>query len=173
MPTPSRSRPIIWILVAIAIPWALFVASLSSDFYNLTSPPEFGLHVVMRKIYSVGAFALVGYLIARALGECGWPLGARTVITLGAVYSGAIEVAQYYVGSQEGIWWNLFDIGCGAVGGAIAARILGRSKGGQARDKPVKRFTRSRRVANKRTIRLGDDSLCETPRKAKIAAPRR
>lgn len=171
MPTRSRFRAIVWILAAIAIPWALFEASLSSDFYNLTSPPEFGLHILLRKIYSVGAFALVGYLVSRAIAECSRPLAPQTVIMLGAVYSGAIEMAQYYVGSQEGIWWNLFDIGCGAVGGAVAARIPGGSK--PALVKPAVRPKRPRGFVNSRNVPMRNVASNKTSRKSKITGPRR
>ncbi len=173
MSTRSRVRAIVWILVAIAIPSALFVASLSSDFYNLTSPPEFGLHVVLRKIYSIGAFALVSNLIARALGECGMTLTPKIVITLGAAYSGAIEVTQYNVGSQEGVWWNLIDIGCGALGGAIATRMPGGSKRPKASVNPDNRIKRRRGFVKKRITQFRDDAPNETSRKSKIVAPRR
>lgn len=147
-----------WILIAISVPWALFIAALSSDFYNATSPPQFGLHVLMRKVYSVGAFALVGYLIARALRECSLALTTRAIIVLGAIYSGAIEIAQFENGSQEGIWWNLFDVGCGALGGAIAARFLRAGKRAPARVK------RTRRTIAYRTVRFRDDAVAEPPR---------
>ncbi|GAC1525140.1 MAG: hypothetical protein NVS2B8_09780 [Vulcanimicrobiaceae bacterium] len=151
MSAPSRGRALVWIVLALAIPCALFVAALNNDFYNATSPPQLSFHIVMRKLYSIGAFALVGYLIARALGECGFPLHGRTVVALGAIYSGAIEVAQFGNGSQEGLAWNLFDIGCGAVGGAISARLPGGSR-------PARRVTTPRPIGHRteRVAGVGD-----------------
>ena len=144
LPKRSPVLTIAWVVAAVAVPYGLFLASLNSDFYIMTSPPDWSAHVVLRKVYSVGAFALVGYLIARALRECGRPLVPRSIVILGALYSGAIEVTQYLQGSQEGIWWNLFDVGCGALGGAIAARVPGSAATSARPEKSADRFARSR-----------------------------
>ena len=155
--TRSRGLSLAWVIIAVAASWGLFVAALSNDFYNATSPPEFGLHVVMRKVYSVGAFALVAYLISRALAQVGIVLPMRVVIAIGAIYSGAIEVGQFNVGSVEGPWWNLFDVACGAAGGLIAARL----PGGSAR--VAKKPKRARRTIRYRTVQYrGDETLTET-----------
>ena len=158
--TRHRGRSVVWIVVAIAVSWGLFIAALSNDFYNATSPWEFGPHVVMRKVYSVGAFALVSYLIARALAQVGIVLPMRVVIATGAVYSGAIEVGQFNTGSMEGPWWNLFDVACGAAGGFIAARL----PGGSAR--VPKKPSRVRRMDRRRTTQLrNDEAPAKIPRK--------
>ena len=154
--TRSRGLSLAWVIIAIAASWGLFVAALSNDFYNATSPWEFGPHVVMRKVYSVGAFAMVAYLIARALAQVGIALPMRVVIAIGAAYSGAIEVGQFNTGSIEGPWWNLFDVACGAAGGLIAARL----PGGSAR--VPKKLKRARRTIRYRTVKFrGDDASTE------------
>ncbi len=144
MTVRSRKRAIAWIVAALAVSGALYFAALNSDFYNLTSPFDFDLHVVLRKLYSVGAFALVSFLIARALAELGLPIYARWVVLIGAAYSGAIEVGQFFNGSPEGLTWNAFDVGCGALGGALAALMPGGSRRSFKRKQRVRRTTRYR-----------------------------
>jgi hypothetical protein len=40
-----------------------------------------------------------------------------------AAYSATIESVQWLQGSKEGFGWNAFDIGCGGLGGWLAAAI--------------------------------------------------
>ena len=150
----SRSRAIAWTVAAVAISVALYLAALNSDFYNLTSPPEFELHVVLRKLYSVGAFALVAFLIARALREFGVPIYARGVVFIGAAYSGAIEIGQFANGGTEGLAWNAFDVGCGALGGVLAAWVPGGSRRGV---REIKRKRLARPAIRYRTVQVRDE----------------
>ncbi|MEO6989981.1 MAG: hypothetical protein ABI346_08195, partial [Candidatus Baltobacteraceae bacterium] len=89
------------------------------DVYALTSPWHLTWHVGLRKAYSVGAFALVGYAVRRALDDrdisrnVGWNVAAI------AVYSAFIELAQALAGSNEGLGWNAIDVACGALGGLL------------------------------------------------------
>jgi hypothetical protein len=127
------------ITLALAVAAGFFVLALSGEAYHETSPAHvaatiFGsgagrlgdplgisLHVVLRKLYSVAAFALVGFTADLAL-----PPGrrsARRMALLVGAYSAAIEYAQYLRGSEEGRWWNAIDIACGAIGGWIAGRF--------------------------------------------------
>ncbi len=95
--------------------------ALSNDVYNLMSPPALTWHIVLRKAESIVAFALVG-------GAYVWASGAslRSAAMFVAVYSGAIEIAQYYLShSKEGLAWNAVDVVCGGVGGALGAIIPG------------------------------------------------
>jgi hypothetical protein len=48
---------------------------------------------------------------------------AWLVCGYGAAYSAAIEVGQYLNTAREGLWWNAFDVACGALGGAIAIAL--------------------------------------------------
>lgn len=113
-----------WTLATALVAVILFVLACNNEFYRLTSPPEFSWHVVLRKIYSIVAFALLGYLAARAQRERGKTTHVGRDCTSGvAAYSGLIEIAQFFAGSQEGLAWNAVDVVCGAIGGALGARI--------------------------------------------------
>ncbi len=117
---PAVMRWIIFALPAIV----LFAIALSGEVYDATSPPAFTWHVLLRKVYSIIAFAVVGaaYTYARRGAR---PLDAALAI---ALYSGGIEIGQWFV-ADEPLRWNLFDVGCGAIGGAVGAvaatRLLG------------------------------------------------
>jgi hypothetical protein len=128
------------IALALAVAAGFFLLALSGEAYHETSPPHvaatvFGseaarvgaplgisLHVLLRKVYSIAAFALVGLTAELAL-----PRSHRAALRMAllvAAYSAAIEYAQYLRGSLEGPLWNAIDIACGAIGGWIAARFL-------------------------------------------------
>ena len=100
---------------------ALFWAATSNAVYELTSPSAFSWHVLFRKTYSIGAFALVGFTADNALAPS-TRVAARGAFLVG-LYSGAIEVAQAALGSHEGLGWNAIDVACGALGGAIGATL--------------------------------------------------
>ena len=115
------SKP--WTLAAGLVACALFVLALSNSVYEVTSPFWLSWHVVLRKTYSIGAFALVGYLFRRAFVENGFDPPTATLIVVVALYSAGIEVGQFIHGSHEGLIWNAFDIACGAIGGAVASLL--------------------------------------------------
>ncbi|GAC1566156.1 MAG: hypothetical protein NVS3B17_23870 [Vulcanimicrobiaceae bacterium] len=75
---------------------------------------------ILRKIYSVGAFAVVAFFASPLFGR-------RTRVIAGAAlltaFSGAIEVAQRFIthNSNESNLSSLFDLACGAIGGLIGA----------------------------------------------------
>jgi fermentation-respiration switch protein FrsA (DUF1100 family) len=112
-----------------------FYLALRGDVYDATSPPGLEWHVLLRKLYSVVAFALVGYCFRRTLDEYGARGAGAFLVTVAglAAYSATIEGAQAIAGSAEGIWWNAFDVACGAAGGALGAYLA------------AKRPTRARR----------------------------
>ena len=110
-----------WTLATSVVATVLYVAALSDEFYRLTSPPTLSWHVVLRKAYSVVAFAAVAYLARRAFAEHGRPNAAVSCIVLAALYSALIEVGQWLAGSHEGLAWNAADVVCGALGGVVAA----------------------------------------------------
>jgi len=83
--------------------------------------PDFSSVRLLRKAYSVIAFAIVGFFSA--------PLFARrsrlrNCALLVALFSTTIEIAQKLTGSAESLLSNAFDIGCGAVGGALGALLF-------------------------------------------------
>lgn len=100
-----------------------FGLALSRDFYNATTPDTFAWHTLLRKSYSVVAFAVVGFCYRKALAEHGEPVGPLQAATIVAAYSALIEVAQYFGGAQESLTWNAVDVICGALGGAVAGLI--------------------------------------------------
>jgi hypothetical protein len=117
-----------WITVATVIAAVLFWLATSQMVYDLTSPPEWSWHVALRKAYSIVAFALVGFTVDKALGPSARP--ALRAALLVATYSGAIEIAQAWRGSHEGLSWNLTDVVFGAAGGwlGVAAERIVRSR---------------------------------------------
>lgn len=99
-----------------------FVLALRGDVYEATSPHGLGWHVALRKAYSVGAFALVGaaYAFAR---RCTVGESALAI----ALYSGAIEIGQWFTSDEE-LTWNLVDVTCGGLGGALGAAAVIRAR---------------------------------------------
>ncbi len=76
---------------------------------------------VLRKAYSVVAFAIVGFFVAPLLRR---PYRIRSDAAIVAGFSGLIEIAQKTVaGSTEGYASNAFDVLCGALGGLIGALL--------------------------------------------------
>ncbi|HWT04248.1 MAG TPA: hypothetical protein VN224_00695 [Xanthomonadales bacterium] len=116
--------------MAVAVAAALFWAATSNEVYDLTSPPGLSFHVVLRKTYSIAAFALVAFTADKALGPSA-RAGLRGALAL-AAYSAAIEVVQAARGSHEGVLWNAVDVLCGAAGGwlGVVARGIRRSRRG-------------------------------------------
>ena len=116
--------------MAVTVAAALFWAATSNEVYDLTSPAGLSFHIVLRKTYSIVAFALVGFTADKALGPSarGALRGALAV----AAYSASIEVVQAARGSHEGAVWNAVDILCGAAGGwlGVVARGIRRSRRG-------------------------------------------
>jgi len=97
---------------------AFFWSALSGDVYEITSPTYLPWHTVLRKLYSIAAFAAVGYLSgrlarSRSRREIFW-----ISVLVGANFSALIEIVQVFI-SSESLKWHLIDVGCGAVGGAI------------------------------------------------------
>ncbi len=90
---------------------------------------------VLRKAYSVVAFAIVGFFAA-PLVRRRYRLRGDAAIVAG--FSTLIEVVQKVAGSSEGYASNVFDILCGALGGVLGAALWNalmhrRLRGGAAR----------------------------------------
>ena len=99
-----------------------FALATSSEVYLVASPPWITYHVLLRKVESVAAFAVVALALAWWLGRRP-RLGIILPVAL-AAYSALIEVAQRLLGSHENNWESLFDVACGALGGYIAALLV-------------------------------------------------
>jgi hypothetical protein len=114
----------LWTVLAVVAAAALYAVALSDAVYEATSPYWLSWHVLLRKSYSVAAFAVVGYLLRRALTERGRREILWSTVLGVAAYSAAIEVGQAFAGSREGLLWNTVDTACGALGGALACAGL-------------------------------------------------
>lgn len=94
--------------------------------YEATSPSWMSFHVLLRKAYSVVAFALVGFTLARATHLAGRSWGpARVGLSVG-LYSTLIEVCQAMVaGARESFTQQSLDVAAGLIGGALGALVAG------------------------------------------------
>ena len=112
------NRKSIGIIGLVFVAGVLFWSALRSDVYEITSPTNLHWHTVLRKLYSIAAFATVGYLSGRlARSRSQWEIFWISVL-VGANFSALIEIVQVFIAS-ESLKWHLIDVGCGAVGGAI------------------------------------------------------
>jgi uncharacterized BrkB/YihY/UPF0761 family membrane protein len=68
--------------------------------------------VVLRKLYSVVAFTLIGFVVHAALPPARRPALRAAVVV--AAFSALIEVAQKIRHAHEGLASNVFDVACGA-----------------------------------------------------------
>ena len=96
----------------------LFAMAMSGALYEATSPTDLPWHVLLRKLYSIVAFALVAAVI-----RFGWRFSITRVTVILAAYSTAIEIGQMFAGSHEGLFSNAIDIVCGAIGGYLGATM--------------------------------------------------
>jgi len=120
-PIVKRQEIYWWTLTIIAAIVFLFLAS-SDTVYSLTSPPG-PLQILLRKSYSLGAFALVGYPLSRALEASDNRKSGLFVAAAVAAYSLMIEIVQAVIGSHEGLVWNAVDVAFGFAGGYLGAAI--------------------------------------------------
>ncbi|MBV9737814.1 MAG: hypothetical protein JO177_06540 [Candidatus Eremiobacteraeota bacterium] len=119
----SSLRNLLWIVVAILLVAGFLCAATAREVYQATSPHSLIAHVWFRKLYSIIAFAIVGAIAARVLRAIPYPRRIALSSIVVAGYSALIEVAQKFHGSTESWRWNLFDVGCGLIGGAIGAAL--------------------------------------------------
>ena len=122
-------------LAAAALLAILFWAAVSHRVYNGTLPYAvferlFGedsggewlpLVVVLRKLYSIAAFTLIGFVVHKALPPARRP--ELRVALIVAAFSAVIEVAQKVNHAHEGLIGNAFDVACGALGGWLAVML--------------------------------------------------
>ena len=116
-----RGATVWWALTIIVALIFLFVAS-SDAIYEATSPPG-PFQILLRKSYSIAAFAIIGFLFSGALEASNKSRpGFFTALAI-AAYSLVIEIVQALVGSHEGLGWNAIDVACGFVGGYLGAGL--------------------------------------------------
>ena len=80
---------------------------------------------LLRKLYSIVAFALLGVVVQLAMPRARRPeLRAALIV---AAFSAVIEVVQKLDGAHEGLLSNAIDVACGALGGWLGAAIFSRA----------------------------------------------
>lgn len=113
----------------------LFWAALSHRVYYRTLPSHvlyqlfgedavqgpFSLRIILRKVYSIVAFTLLGFIVDRALPPTRRPALRAALIV--AIFSGFIEIAQKLNHATEGLLSNGIDIACGGFGGWLAVTL--------------------------------------------------
>jgi hypothetical protein len=116
----------------------LFWAAISHRVYRGTLPHAvlervfgedafdgpFAITTLLRKFYSVMAFAVIGFVVDRALPRTRRPALRAALIV--AAFSALIEVAQKFEHAREGPLSEAFDIACGALGGWLAVTLTRR-----------------------------------------------
>lgn len=123
------SRPAAWWAVAAILAALLLLAAVNNRVYEVTSPTSFDYHVILRKFYSIVAFAAVGYPIARARALSGQSASPLVMGGIVAAYSAIIEVLQFVLDPPyEGFVSNVLDVAYGLAGGAFAAWLAARVK---------------------------------------------
>lgn len=81
----------------------------------------FAIDRILRKLYSIVAFTLIGFVFHQALPPSRHP-ALRAALMVGA-FSLVIEIVQKLHHAREGPLSNLIDIACGALGGWLAVTI--------------------------------------------------
>ena len=115
---------------------ALLWAATSHRVYHRTVPFRVLMRVfgeddagtvatLLRKFYSVVAFALLGFIVHLALPRTRRPELRAALIVAG--FSAVIEVVQKLDGAHEGLLSNAIDVACGALGGWLGAAIFSRA----------------------------------------------
>ena len=90
--------------------------------------------VVLRKVYALAAFTVIGFVVHKALPPAHRP-ALRAALIVGG-FSTLIEVLQKLHHAHEGLLSNAFDIASGAAGGWLAvsvATFAARRRGGSSR----------------------------------------
>jgi hypothetical protein len=111
-----------WRAFGIVAAIVLYAIALNGDVYDVTSPVSLPHHELVRKIYALLAFALLGFVLERArLRRVHGVLGAGIAL---AAYSYAIEIGQIVIAhSTETFAEHSFDVASGLVGGALGALV--------------------------------------------------
>jgi hypothetical protein len=81
----------------------------------------FAVSVLLRKLYSIVAFTLIGFVVHKALPRSRRPALRAAIVV--AAFSAVIEVVQKLHHAHEGLPSEAFDVACGAAGGWLGAVI--------------------------------------------------
>jgi hypothetical protein len=112
-----------WRILNLIAALALYVIAVNNTAYEITTPVEDPHHTLIRKIYAVGAFALLGVLLEKSH----WPRlrgTFATALTIG-LYSWAIEFGQIAIDRVgESFVQHGFDVLSGVAGGTLGGLAL-------------------------------------------------
>jgi hypothetical protein len=110
-------------LLAAGAAAGFFALALSDVVYEVTSPGSSPAHIIVRKLYGLACFTLLGYLFSRVTGR--GPVLATFVraAVVVALYSAVVEIGQHVTGSHESLKWNAVDVALGFIGGAIGGAL--------------------------------------------------
>ena len=137
---PSRNFVLLFGLLAASAAGAFLAVSIDREFYAPGAqalgarvdlhalhghlPRRFDRDLtprrILRKLYSIIAFAIVGFFAAGMLDARRRAVGCALLV---ACFSAIIEVVQKYTGAKESLLSNAFDVACGAAGGLIGAAL--------------------------------------------------
>jgi hypothetical protein len=119
---PSSNLTSLWRISGVVCAAVLYAISVSGRAYNLTTPATMPQHELVRKIYAVLAFALLGFILERSnMRRVHGVLAAGIALT---VYSYAIEIGQIvFKHSTETFAEHSFDVASGLAGGALGAFV--------------------------------------------------
>lgn len=103
-------------------PW-LPVVLWGAVIFGLSSIPSLGTglgtwDLILRKLAHVTEYAILGALLARALGR------PAVAVGLGALYAVSDEVHQHFVRGRHGAWYDVVIDTCGVVAGVVLWRRL-------------------------------------------------
>lgn len=117
------------VFVFIVASIVFFFASVSHEVEGATSPSNYGARAqtLLRKSYSVLAFAVLGYLFAWSHRRTGTLSLLASGVAIGA-FSALIEFFQHRMGAPEGLVWNAADTLMGLFGGPLGALFYARPK---------------------------------------------
>lgn len=126
-------------LLAAGAAVGFFALALSDVVYEVTSPGSSPEHVIVRKLYSVACFAVLGYFFSRIVARASMPVSILRTAVVIALYSAAVEIGQHMTGSHESLKWNAVDVALGFIGGALGGALAPlrwrrRSTGADAED---------------------------------------
>ncbi|MDQ2817251.1 MAG: hypothetical protein M3T49_03450 [Candidatus Eremiobacteraeota bacterium] len=116
---PYARSVLFWRALTAIVALCLYVIADSDTIYEATSPSALSYHVVLRKSYSVVAFALVGFCFAKARKCDEKPAAPLLTGAVVGAFSLAIEITQAFLGPPEGLGWNAADTAMGFVGGVL------------------------------------------------------
>ena len=120
-----------WRVLTAVAAVTLYAIAVSDTAYELTSPASLSHHVLLRKVYALVAFTVLGWLLAKARlpRAAGLAAGGMAI----ALYSCAVEIGQIAIDhSPETFAQHGFDVASGLFGGMLGAVVaeLARPGGG-------------------------------------------